>query len=357
VESRYYYPQLTGLPDAAEWREIAASASGEASSSLADALPPLLDGTHSLEAIYGSLLQQGFALDALPRVFHWLELQGLLRESPESAAGKFSSSEKELYQSQTLAFAQLTEPRRMYHPASDNCAGWSEQARLKQATVILFGIGRAGKALASSLVQSGVGRIIAAPDNAARDDLALSALQAELHQLNPHVEFLALTQPEEIPERLGEVTPDLLLYCPDRFDDAFCFWLNSVSLDIKVPLLLYRQRTLSIDLGPLIIPGDTACYTCYERRRMAAQQISEQQAISVETDAGSFRPVFGTDLLALEVLKFLSHAAEPITRSRVWRLNLMTGLTEVHPVLKLPRCPACGVHKARPPRKLWEELE
>ncbi len=356
MENRYYYPLLTGIPEGPEWREIVAPVSGDALLPLADALPPLLDGSHSLETIYGSLLQQGYRLEAIPSAFQWLETQGLLRESPDSAAGILSEAEKEFYQSQTLAFARMTEPRRTYGSSMDSCAGWSEQARLKQSMVILFGLGQAGKELSSALVQSGVGRIVAAPANDVMDANSREALQAELYRTNPSVDFLAVTEPEEIPGMLGEVTPDLLLYCPDRFDEAFCFWLNSVSLELKVPLLLYRQRTLEIDLGPLIFPGETACYVCYERRCTAASASSERRT-PTEAEGAKFRLALGVDLLALEVLKFLSGAVEPITRSRLWRLNLATGVTEIHPILKLPRCPACGIHKARPPRKLWEELE
>lgn len=356
VEKRYYYPSLTGLPDAPEWRDSVAPVSGSASSLLADALLPLLDGTHSLEEIYGTLLAQGYAWDAVPRALQWLDDQGLLQEAPHSAAAALTDEEKQRYGAQINAFAQLIEPRRTATSPDDSMAGWSEQARLKQSVVIQFGLGQAGRTLASALMQCGVGRIIAAPAPDFSDATAADALQTELRRAHPDSNFLAVTAPEDLPEQLGEVTSDLMLYCPDRFDEAFCFWLNSVALEIKVPLLLYRRRVLEIDLGPLIIPHETACAVCLERRSTAAQAISEQRPAGDPSEA-AFQMPLGLDLLALDILKFLSHAAEPVTRSRLWRLNLATGMTELHSILKLPRCPACGVHKTRPPRKLWEELQ
>jgi bacteriocin biosynthesis cyclodehydratase domain-containing protein len=355
VENRTYYPLMTGIPEEPEWREIVAPVSGDAVMPLADALPSLLDGTRTLEMIYSSLLQQGYLLEAIPKALQWLEVHGLLRESPDSAAGILTAEEKLFYQAQTRAFAQLTEPRRTYGVSRDICAGWSEQARLKQSVVILFGLGEAGRALARALVQSGVGRIVAAPANPATENFSAEAFTSELHGINPHVEFLVVTAPEDIPVILGDVTPDLMLYCPDHFEEANCVWLNKVSLELKIPFLIYRQRTLEVDLGPLVFPGETACYVCYERR-CAAVMASSERRTPTEVEGAHFRLAMGVDLLTLEIMKFLSGAAEPITRSRLWRLNLTTGITEIHPVLKLPRCPACGVHKVRPPRKLWEEL-
>jgi len=67
-----------------------------------------------------------------------------------------------------------------------------------------------------------------------------------------------------------------------------------------------------------------------------------------------FRSEPSADLLALECLRWLG-GLTPTTRSRVWRLDLVSGASHFSPVLKLPRCPACGVHRSAPERRLWDE--
>jgi bacteriocin biosynthesis cyclodehydratase domain-containing protein len=104
-------------------------------------------------------------------------------------------------------------------------------------------------------------------------------------------------------------------------------------------------------MGPLVEPRVTACYACCRTRREAAHFGWKAETGAEEVGVGLPFAV-GLDLLALEVLKILSGAATPMTWNRLWRLDLASGVATLHPVLKLPRCPACGV-AARPPRKLW----
>ena len=346
-----------GIPEETEWRERYGSLSEDARPPLSNTLTQLLDGVNTIEEVYGILIVQGYQLDSIHDALHWLDAHKLLKEAPGSAASLLSASELTFYSRQAAALALLALPGRSVKGESDIYSGLIGQTRLKEAAVTLIGLGEAGSAFARALTLAGVGQIIAAPDSSSVYAQMNTQMHAEFQRINPNVQFTLVTRPEDIPNALGEVSPDLMVYCPDNFDPAFCEWLNRVCLEISQPLLLYHRKPLEIDIGPLILPRETACYICYDRRQKAAKTNSELFVSEIDPDAPRFNFPLGTDLLALEAIKFLSRAAEPVTYGRLWRMNLLSGSLESHAVLKLPRCPACGAHKVRPARKLWEEME
>lgn len=353
MATRFYRPVLVNVPLETEWRERIAPAPEEVRSLLFDSLPPLLDGSHSIEEIYGSLLVHGHRLESISGALQWLEEQGWMQEAEGTAASLLSEAELEFYRRQANALTRLASPHRRGKAEEDHLAGLTGQARLKMSVVTLIGLGDAGKSFARSLVLAGVGHLIAASEGGKNTHLE-ATLQAVIQQQNSYVRFTVVSQPEEIPAALGEITPNLMVYCPDHFNESFCEWLNKVCLELSIPLLLYRRRPEEIDIGPLILPRETACYVCYDRRLKGTMAIRETSRDADGEEARWNFPL-GTDWLALEAAKFLSVVAEPVTRSRVCRFDLRTGSMETHPVLKLPRCPACGVHRVRPERKLWEE--
>ncbi len=362
MEQFYQRPVLVGTPAPPEWRHQFEEALGEANLPLMDALSSLLEGSNSLEEIYGKLLIAGYGVEPIFQALSWFDRQGLLQEAADTGVNLLSDAEKEFYRSQMEAIAYFQQSEEPTFSAAQK-RGLSAQLKLKQAVVVAIGSGIAGRSLIRSLAVTGVGHLIAVCESGAGQPAvdALDArslnsrpLQQEVEQLNAWVTLIQVEQVEDLPLALKEATPDLLIYCPDRFNPALSEWLNQIALDYSVPLLFYRQRLFEVDLGPLVIPHQTACYVCYDRRRRAVLSEVEQANLEV-SDLPQLNFSLGTDLLALEVIKWLVGGVEPVTYGRLWQVNLFSGVLSVHPVLKLPRCPACGVHKVKPARKLWEE--
>jgi len=357
----YKRPILVGTLDS-EWRSQFEEVLGEANLPLVDALSSLLDGGNSSEEIYGKLLIAGYGIESIFKALSWFEQQGLLQEAADASVNLLSDAEKEFYRSQMQALAYFQQPAESSFGSAER-SSVSAQLKLKQAVVVAIGSGTVGCSLIQSLAAAGVGNLVAVHEPA--DDqqdgqqsnartLHLDTLQQDVERLNPWIKLIQVEQTEDLPNTLKDAAPDLLIYCPDRFNEVLGEWLNQIVLDYSIPLLFYRQRLFEIDLGPLIIPHQTACYVCYDRRRKAV--FSEVEQANLETsDFPHLNFSLGTDLLALEIIKWLVGGVEPVTYGRLWQLNTFSGLLSVHPVLKLPRCPACGVHKAKPARKLWEE--
>lgn len=102
-------------------------------------------------------------------------------------------------------------------------------------------------------------------------------------------------------------------------------------------------------IGPLVIPGQTACYECLRARQNShmeepeSQRAPEAEAFANQAVLGfhpSMASVLG-DLAAMELLKFYGRL--PAWRvGNVIEVNLMAPSVTVRKVLKVPRCTACG---------------
>jgi bacteriocin biosynthesis cyclodehydratase domain-containing protein len=104
-------------------------------------------------------------------------------------------------------------------------------------------------------------------------------------------------------------------------------------------------------IGPLVVPGETACYECLQARENANEdeyvlrRALQQSTIAIQRQAVcGFHPSMPSivaDLAALELHKFFSRAM-PSNLGTLLEVSLLQpGLTARKP-LKLPRCPVCS---------------
>jgi molybdopterin-synthase adenylyltransferase len=325
---------------------------------LRDALTTLLDGTRSAEEVYGACVVRGHAPEDITAALALLEHRGLVTEAACSDAAVMSDDELARYRDHMGLFAPPTwhGPHAPAYPSSWQRAGGPAQVALKQAIVVVLGAGRVGGALLDALALAGVGRLLAVGTAGDADaaDGPLGGHAERIARQNPFVAFQAVGRVEDLPSGLEDGARVLLVYAPDRFDDGEAELVNSVALAQAVPVVFYRRTVWTVELGPLVIPRETACWVCQQRRRAGARPPWDTGAADGLYAAS--RPPFplAVDLLALEVLKHYTRLAPPVVRSHLWRIDVLRGTVELHPVLKLPRCPACGVHKHRPSRRLWE---
>lgn len=340
----------------------ALSIAGVSVSPLLSALLPLLDGSHSIEQIWGTLLLAGFDPEDIQASLDTLSQRGLLIEAADSYASILSHMEVARYQEQILLYAQAFSSEQVESQAAIQRAGGTNQAALKQAVVVIVDTGIVGSNLIRLLALSGVGHVVRVNggdkgtewrDQGAWTDP--SSLHQAVGDLNPFVEYASLEAVDDLPSTLTDARPTLLLYAPDEFDQDVARWLNELCLRHRVPFLPYRSAGLIVDIGPLVIPYETGCYVCYERRHNATLPPTERDYASAQRPAGRLNFPLGVDHLAVEAIMFAARMRQPTSWGRIFRLDFLSGVPEVHLVLKLPRCPACGVHKRRPARKLWEE--
>lgn len=311
-----------------------------------------MDGTRSVETIVAELLLSDFDLDEVLSALNTLEHAGILRESEDSDAALFAQEELKRYTEQIRLWDALVSTVRLHHGTLHlpfvPQGGLSVQALLKRATVAAVGEGQLLGSVVSILAHWGIGRIIGvASDKSTREKIPEH--REVIDQINPWVQFDSISVEDFF--NTSDLRVSLVVYVPEFFDAALCNRLNESCIANDALFLPYCLDATVVEIGPLVFPRRTACYKCYELRRQGAEVFCSDSRSQMR-----WSPPIGVEWLCLEIVKALSRFVEPVTREHVWRFNLVTGEVRIHPVLKLPRCPVCGLSRYHPARKLWESI-
>ena len=164
---------------------------------------------------------------------------------------------------------------------------------------------------------------------------------------------------KEVISQLEEV--DFLIACQDTADYRFFQTINTACLETQTRWMHVAISGTKGLMGPTIIPQQSACYVCYDKR--LASNASElqgylayQKQTNPSTNEGSLNPLWSTlaEQVTLEATRIISGFAPPQTIGRLYEFEATTPLVEGHDVLRLPRCPACNLKK--PKREPWDLL-
>ncbi|MDX1490221.1 MAG: molybdopterin-synthase adenylyltransferase MoeB [Pseudohongiellaceae bacterium] len=228
------------------------------------------------------------------------------------------------------------------------------QQRLKEARVLIVGMGGLGSPAAMYLAAAGVGHLIIADD----DTVEITNLQrqiahsqstlgqskvasaaAALRALNPHVEITCIERrldKEWLDSHLADVS--LVLDACDNFTARFA--VNQACVDAGVPLI----SGAAIRMEGQVVAFDTRqesspCYQCLYKA-------GDDEQASCATN-GVMAPVVGIigSVQAMEAIKLLAGIGEPL----IGRLLLLDAKTMQWREMRLPRdpeCPACSHRKA-----------
>jgi bacteriocin biosynthesis cyclodehydratase domain-containing protein len=250
------------------------------------------------------------------------------------------------------------------------------QAKLKDATVLVRGLGPIGAGLCRALSAFGVGTIIGLDPSsavlsadAARDPWFTRAdtgrdraqlVASRIKESHPETNFIAArTDEKPLADLLREATTAVL--AEDRFNPGSYEEFNLAALESRTTWTSFRLNGFDICIGPTVIPGETACYTCFDLRLKSNMSDYEEYLLleshlrENDLQSGALMIDPGTDLAAFEVVKILTGFVTPTTVGQLFTLNLLTLAGSSHPVLKIPRCASCGAsHQRRPQPRLWE---
>lgn len=236
--------------------------------------------------------------------------------------------------------------------------GGTGQIALKNAKVLIVGIGGLGGPAGLYLAASGVGQLglldhdqvelsnLHRQIQFSRDDIGKSktdATGARLAALNPHislVEHRVSLDGKNAANLIGQY--DLVLDGTDDFATRFA--VNDACLTTKTPLISGALGRFDGQIAAFENGGDISapCYRCF------VPHIPD----SVETCAhvgviGALAGIIGS-MMALEAIKIITGAGTPL----FGKLFLYDGLMAAGRTITLPRdpaCPACGQNKTTPP--------
>lgn len=213
-----------------------------------------------------------------------------------------------------------------------HASGSEIQARIAQATIALVGDGDLAARVAAQLRRAG----------AASPSMPDAGPQAR----------------EELESAVRD--SDLVVVCPDLHSVSLLRDVNRLCIDAERTWTSVRTIGSRVEVGPTIVPGDTACFACYEQRRVSNDPAYREGAERAERlaleglDTGRLAIEAADGIVAAEVLKIVGGFSRPMTYGALFSLDLVTLESGLHPVLKIPRCAGCGAPaRNRPTTSVW----
>ena len=224
------------------------------------------------------------------------------------------------------------------------------QERLRDAKVLVVGLGGLGSPVALYLAAAGVGKLVLADDdvvelsnlqrqiahaNAALGQAKASSAKASVAAINPDVEVEALA------ERIGDsdLAPllsrvDLVVDATDNFTTRFALndacWRSGTPL-VSGAAIRWEGQVAVFD------PGDAAspCYRCLYAE-------GDGEALNC-AENGVIAPLVGVvgAMQAMEAVKLITGVGEPLT-GRVLYYDAKRAEWRAFKLARRPGCPTCG---------------
>lgn len=138
--------------------------------------------------------------------------------------------------------------------------------------------------------------------------------------------------------------------------------LNGLAIERGIPALFGGCEGVVGRIGPYLIPRNTACLECYNRRILSNS--GEFEMVAYDSYRSCFmnvipapwpaHPVFHDAILRLFVIELtqICRGLPPQTIGGVIEHTFGGGVSQRLPVYKVPRCPGCG--PVRPRRAAWD---
>lgn len=314
----------------------------------------LLQGKKTTEEIQQQLISEfpALSVQTVSAMLAQLDRVGVLEEADLLPPADWTRAYIERYTRDIAFFAGYERP---------DLSRFEQQRRIRDAHIVLLGAGGIGSWIAMLLGQLGIGHLtIADDDEVSSSNLTRHALFTEkdigknkaaaaaeaLHALNGAIEITVIPHLIETEEALHAISQNAQLVIvsfgpffhpvPMRLHQA-CFRLGLPSIALN-----------GLHIGPLVIPGQTFCFSCAQS--FFAQQTPWQvgklgEEVNNVLHRGYyaiFAPLVAacTGLGVMEIAKYIAGFAPSYTTNGIIYLN-PTDLS-IHQI-PIPRDPACHV--------------
>lgn len=230
-----------------------------------------------------------------------------------------------------------------------NAGAEEVETKLRQAKVLLVAEDLLGATTFDLMHRSGIG-FIEVFDIGADNNLEILVENAQDKDV-----ICTYSKVDRLTESLERKasTADLLVTVTRNAPQSFFKTINRLSLDHQINWLRANETAVELEVGPLLLPFDSACYSCMELRTRSIDDHPIEEALYqkhlegiVEGDSKRLQgealafATGGGSLITMEAIRALTMISEPVTLSAVV-FNSFDGHTQRLPVKKIARCPDC----------------
>lgn len=249
------------------------------------------------------------------------------------------------------------------------------QKRLQASKVAIIGLGYLGSSLAQHLALSGVGhvRAIGKPMLLPEEGALINSDQTVSHKTRRHrlaadrlqalgcaVQYEGVEAPSDAPLdwNMSLTDCDLAVLVLPRPKSSWLRAFNQACFARAAPYLPVWLEATGAQVGPLVVPHETACLLCLELRRrhhlarddFFDMQVQDDLVMTGGEEDAFLIPWLSTvaSIAACEAVTALTHYRQPTSYGRELFLSRQDWRLQVTPVLKVPRCPVCGPRGRQP---------
>ena len=194
--------------------------------------------------------------------------------------------------------------------------------------------------------------------------LSPAAAQQSLRQCRVRIESIDVQGAKELGAALGRLgvrvvqrAGDLTVTLVSDYLERGLAERNRQHLSDKTPWLLVQPSGVFPLVGPVLRPGESACWTCLSSRMMRNREIKgmlergHAQCIAVSPLARQPLGQNGIQLAAVEIAKAIVSGFATELNDHIFSLDLLGTAIAKHYVARRPQCPSCGAKKFRDPRR------
>jgi len=216
--------------------------------------------------------------------------------------------------------------------------------QLDKVSFVIFGVNDISSTLVHSLRHAGVGNIRVIDHSLVRNRRFFKADD----RINPQL-WTTDIQPEVRSDFETISSGECLIATSDSGSDALLLDLNRLCLSKQVYFLSILLRDCIGYIGPIVVPGQTACYECLRSRQNSHINSSNNRSPQLQPgnsdDVPGFHPSMAAILghvAAVELTRFFVDRLPKQPTSSLIEFDVLERQMIARKILKIPRCPACS---------------
>lgn len=163
--------------------------------------------------------------------------------------------------------------------------------------------------------------------------------------------------------QIAKRSPKLTITLVNDYLDRRLAEINRERVADKTPWLLVQPSGVFPLVGPVLRPGETACWTCLFDRMIRNREIkgfldrAGAQAIAVSPLVDDSIGQTAVHFAAVEIAKAIASGFRTDLRDHIASFDLTGAVIAKHYVARRPQCPVCGSSKLRSPRRAPKPIE